>query len=320
MIHRTLLIGLGKIGMGYDIGTYARDAVFSHARAVSIHKDFELVAAVESDQEKRNLFTSTYKRPAYSTLIEALRNIEVEVAIVTTPSATHYSVIQQLLEISPPKLLLCEKPLALRHQEGSDIVAMCEKRGVQLVVNYMRRSEPGAMKVGEWLSESRICPPVVGVVWYSGGFFNNGSHFFNLARSWLGRKLSGKPLSVPIFRTDGDIELDVEIEFEKGRLMFLRSPIENASHHSIEMLASNGRLKYDFNGEVIEWYPLMQGDSLSGSRSLSRTAQTIRSELSFYQLHVLNQVSRSLAGRHAALCDGYDALETLSDMHSILED
>ena len=53
-----LLIGLGQIGMGYDL-LLDDQFILTHAKAISLHKDFNLVAAVDTSNELRKKFTQT---------------------------------------------------------------------------------------------------------------------------------------------------------------------------------------------------------------------------------------------------------------------
>ena len=49
---RTILIGLGNIGMGYDFNNYDCDYLITHAKALVNHKNYKLIAAVDFDKEK----------------------------------------------------------------------------------------------------------------------------------------------------------------------------------------------------------------------------------------------------------------------------
>ena len=56
MKEKCLVIGLGQIGMGYDLDCDPNTSVYSHARAISLHPDFELVGAVDLSQLLRSTF------------------------------------------------------------------------------------------------------------------------------------------------------------------------------------------------------------------------------------------------------------------------
>jgi len=45
---QALIVWLGQIGMGYDYHCSADDFIATHARALYLHPDFELVGGVDS--------------------------------------------------------------------------------------------------------------------------------------------------------------------------------------------------------------------------------------------------------------------------------
>ncbi len=53
MTYRVLIVGLGQIGLGYDLGGAPAEQVYSHARAVSRHPAFTLVGAGAGSTARR---------------------------------------------------------------------------------------------------------------------------------------------------------------------------------------------------------------------------------------------------------------------------
>ena len=72
MKEKCLVIGLGQIGMGYDLDCDPNTSVYSHARAISLHPDFELVGAVDLSQLLRSTFEEHYIRPAFDNISIAI--------------------------------------------------------------------------------------------------------------------------------------------------------------------------------------------------------------------------------------------------------
>ena len=52
----TLIVGLGRIGMGYDAEGDGDSSVRSHARAFGSHPAFHLVGGVDPDPRRRQRF------------------------------------------------------------------------------------------------------------------------------------------------------------------------------------------------------------------------------------------------------------------------
>src|SRR5688500_8978687 len=115
------------------------------------------------------------------------------------------------------------------------MVAACKASDCLLYVNYMRRSEPGVLEIKRRLVSGEIRTPVKGVVWYSKGLFNNGSHFFNLLEFWFGGMKKFKVIE-PGRLWDGiDPEPDLQATFEHGTINFLSVKEECFSHHEIDL-------------------------------------------------------------------------------------
>ena len=89
MNNKCLIIGLGQIGMGYDLGLDISNYVLSHARGFYLHPNFDLVGGVDSDVRKCNRFKEVYNLPAYSDITEALEALSPNIIVIATPSDSH---------------------------------------------------------------------------------------------------------------------------------------------------------------------------------------------------------------------------------------
>lgn len=317
MRYKVLIIGLGQIGVGYDV-SLDMDHVYSHARAFSQHKRFILVGGVDSDAAQCRRFEQVYQCPAYESIDEALKKHQPEVVVLALPTALHGEAMLQILENAALKLVLCEKPLAYDLNEAQMMVEACSKKGVLLYVNYMRRSQPGVIEVKRRLDMGLIKTPIKGVVWYSKGFYHNGSHFFNLLEYWLGSYSSSNILDRGRRVGNHDKEPDVHITFEKGTVSFLAAWEEAFSHYTIELLSPSGRLRYEKEGQILTWEKLDMDPCFQGYTILSDAAEPIHSGMNQYQLNVVSELAKALNGEEAHLCTGKDALQTLNNMqHSV---
>jgi len=312
-------VGLGKIGMGYDLHLPIEGFVHSHARALCLHPSFELSCAVDPDNARRQMFENTYHVPAYSTISEALSNHVVDFGVIATPTEMHLQGLQELLGSAGPKAILCEKPLSYKVSDSRRMISECKKRNVQLYVNYMRRSEPGAIEVKRRIDSAQIIGPIKGVVWYSKGFLHNGSHFVNLLEYWLGDVIRFDVASYGVNLSDFDASPDVHIIFEKGSVFFLSTQESNLNNHSVELIAANGRLRYEDSGRSIEWRTVSLDAGTQFEQRLSNSTEVIDSDLSRYQLHVLDNIALCLSGGEGRFCSGGQGLQTHEYVSRILE-
>lgn len=319
MVLNVIVIGLGQIGMGYDLHLDSEVYVYSHARAFSQHPSFKLVAAVDPMEETRKVFEHEYNCPAYTTIDAALLRHQPDLVIIAVPTSIHSETLHQVLRQSRPKAVLCEKPLSYDLNEARAMVQACVANGVDLYVNYMRRSDSGVIEIKRRLGAGEICAPVKGVAWYSKGFLHNGSHLFNLLEYWLGAMRTSEILSRGRLWGGSDPEPDIRVTFERGEIIFLAAWEEAFSHYTIELLSPSGRLRYEQGGKLIHWQAVQRDVHLKGYIRLAVKPDVIDSSMDRYQWHVADQLAHALNGRDAQLCSGAAALQTLENMKDVLE-
>jgi predicted dehydrogenase len=322
MLKKVLIVGLGQIGMGYDLALRDPLHVLSHARAFSLHPDFELIGGVEPRPEQAQAFSAHYHRPAFSTLEAAFAQLAPEIVVVATPTYSHAEVIRQILSLAPPeqiKVILAEKPLAYDLAEAENLVNLCQEKNCLLFVNYLRRAEPGVREVWRRIQAEVMQGPFKGVVWYSKGMFNCASHYLNLLGYWLGKMTHYDLIQAGRDWHEQDPEPDFRIGFERGEMVFLAAKGENFFHHSLEWVAANGRLRYEQGGAQILWQPVEEHSTYAGYQTLAAQAEVIPSDFARMQWYVADQLAAGLAGKEVALSSGRDALKTLKTLVKIKE-
>ena len=319
MTYSVVIVGLGRIGMGYDLDLDRGQFALSHARAFTEHDGFELVGGVDPDPAKRLAFEASYKRSAYPSVDTALPELSPDVVVIAVPTNAHAPLLQDILEHTAPRAILCEKPIAYDVMEARTMLKACDERDVKLFVNYMRRSEPGAIEVKSRIETDRIAAPLKGLAWYSKGFLHNGSHFFNLLTFWLGPWIDAELISAGRHWDANDPEPDVLVRFTRGTVVFMAAREEEFSYYAIELLGTNGRLRYDRGGETIEWTRRADEVLDSGCRELVRTPELLDNDMDRYQWHVADQLREGLSGADAEICTGGEALITLECMQNIID-
>lgn len=317
MPESVMIIGLGQIGMGYDLALESENAVYTHARAFATHPAFELLGAVDPAETQRDLFKKFYLKNVFKDISSAFQLQTPNVVVIASPTSEHNSVLKEVLMFSRPKAILCEKPIAENYLEACEMVEACETAGVKLFVNYMRRAEPGAIKIKMRIDSGEIPMPIKGVVWYSKGFLHNGSHFFNLLEFWLGPFVAAKVLDEGRLWDNKDSEPDVQVEFEGGKVVFISAWEEAFSHYSIELLSTSGRLTYEQRGERISWQSTCPNPSISGYKMLQTVPEMVSNDMIRYQWHVANQLANALDNKPHTLCTGMQSLATLEAMLQI---
>lgn len=305
--------------MGYDLEHAPNERIYSHARAFSQHPDFKLLAAVDPDAERRAVFTTAYEAPAYEDLAFALTEHQPNLIVVAASTQFHNEILHVALSQGCPDIILCEKPLSYDIDEARQMVQHCRDKGIQLYVNYMRRSDPGVIEVKRYIDEGIIATPIKGVAWYSKGFIHNGSHFFNLLEYWLGPVKDSDVLEHGRLWGGVDPEPDVRVKFEKGIVVFLSAWEEAFSHYTVELVSPSGRMRYEQEGGLIQWQPVQDDPVFKGYSILASQAEIIPNGMAHFQYNVADQLARVIRGESAHTCSGVEALYTLENMNLIIE-
>lgn len=316
-MNNVLVIGLGQIGMGYDLNTDEKTRVATLARAFNEHPGFELVAGVDTEQKRRSLFSEHYRKPAFSNLRSAVDEVKADVIAISVPTDFHFNIFSQVLELCSPKVILCEKPLSYDLDEAKKMVSLAEEANVELFTNYMRRCDSAIIEVKRQLDSCEISWPVKGVCWYSKGLFNNGSHFLNLLQYWLGEVLSFKIINKGRMWNNNDPEPDIAIQFKLGEVIFLAAREENFSHYTIELLAANGRLRYE--NRTMEWQQSISDNANSGYVTLDSKVKNLSSDFNRLQWYVVDQIASFMSNDKTTICTGVQGLSTLEILSQIRE-
>jgi predicted dehydrogenase len=199
------------------------------------------------------------------------------------------------------------------------MVELCERRGAALYVNYMRRADPGAIAVRDMISDGRMHAPRNAVVWYSKGLKHNGSHLIDLMRYWLGEIQSARIIRRGRLWQDRDPEPHFALEHARGSSVFLAACEEYFSHYTVELVAGNGRLRYEQGGARIEWQGVREDPDFPGYQVLEAEPGLIPADMLRSQLNVAHGLAAALQGASSSVCTGREALQTLRGVFRVLE-
>ncbi len=212
---KCLLIGCGAMAGGYDLDASGRRRADggwnTHAAVCAGHEDFTIVACVDPDEIRRKRIMAAWNIAAgYPRLADAVAaSGDFDLAIVSTPTATHAEILSSLLALSP-KGVFCEKPLTDNLSDGQAIVEAFEKQGVPLGVNYSRRWNPDVMALKESVRANAFGGVVAVQGVYSGGLLHNASHMIDLFHYLFG---GCSPTMVQQFASRGEHDFDVSFGF-----------------------------------------------------------------------------------------------------------
>jgi predicted dehydrogenase len=293
------VIGLGRIGQGYDYDAPPAQRVLTHAQAFAAHPAFELVGAVDPLAQERERFARKFAAPVYPDIRALAAEKRPEVYALAVPTALHRPILEQLLALEP-RAVICEKPLARSLAEGTAMVEAARRRGCSLAVNFMRRFEPGTRELARALREGELGEVHKGIAWYSNGLRHSGSHMVDLLCFLLGGTASVEAVLPGRDWQGDDLEPDAFLRFGAARVALLAAREECFSLHEIGLVGTRGVARYAAGGEEI------------GCRGTA-----IASDMARYQLHVVDAIARHLERGTPLASDGESALATLAIIDDI---
>ena len=315
MIYKVLIVGLGKIGLSYDLNTGNESSVKTHARAFDFHKKFRLIGGVDFLELARKTFEEVYHAPAFSNLTNALNSLKPDIVVVASPTNSHLSDIETIVCNSNIKAILCEKPLSYSIDEANKIVKLCEAHKIKLYVNYYRRADPAVLELKNSFESGKIASPIKGVAWYSKGLLHNGSHFIDLLKFWFGPILSSQIISNSSNKSKVDFDPDFIVNFKNAKITFLAAEEEFFTHCTIEIVSPNGRLRYEQGGARVIWQSVFKSEEI---RKLSNHKNSLNSDFNHYQLNIINELEKAMFDSPNNLTTGEEALDTIKDIFLII--
>jgi len=305
-IHRTLVVGLGSIGMKYDL-QFNNHRVTTHTKSTSTHKNFTLIGAVDLDEEKRSIFKKIYNCPVFSNVTDAVEELRPDIVIVATPTSTHFDIIKQIIS-NPNKMLkaiLCEKPVTDFSEKTKEILNCCRERNIKLFVNFTRRGDPSVKYIKQSIISEKFKLPFKGSCWYSKGLMHNGVHFLVLMSFFFGQISNIHIITESKGTKDYDYQPDIKVQFKKGVIYFFAVDEKNFSYYDFKILFKNGELTYDNKAEV-HWRDVINHNKLEDYRTLNSSVKEINNEMEVYQYNIMNELDLALNSLESSLATGED--------------
>ena len=199
MSDRPLRFAVVGLGMGVHHCKDLRDA-----------KGCELAGICDSDAERLQKWQAEFQTPAYADYAEVLRNPDIDVVNVCTPSGLHAD--HTVAALQAGKHVVCEKPPDVTVEAVDRMIAAQQETGRKLMVIFQSRFEPLYRRLKETIDGGRLgriigvhgtvnwwraqsyfnCPGMWKGTWqYDGGgsLANQGVHTVDLLH-WLGGRVT----------------------------------------------------------------------------------------------------------------------------------
>ncbi len=319
-MYSVLLIGLGNVAVGYDVDQSDDTLCLTHAKAFSENPNFDLIAGVDTCDTRRHSFSEIYKCQSFVTIEDAMNTIQPNVVVVATPTSSHLSVMENIFQFGQPDVILCEKPLSDTYEKAEKMVRLCNANNCELYVNFFRRVEKSILEVKKRLGNKSVKLPAKGILWYSKGLFNSGSHFIDLLMFLFGPVMGFKLISKGDRFSVIDPEPDFELTFQQAQINCLALKADNFFHNTLELIFENGLLKFDRAGASTTWQAVIADPKLPSYKVLSENKECLETNFYTAQKYVVQELISVLKQRKTVLASGNEALIVQGALKRILEE
>ena len=316
MSFSAAVIGLGQIGMGYDYNN-DNSMILTHSSAYSFHDSFSLIGGFDLDKNLCYDFEKKYNEPTFNNINELMSTMKPEVVSIAVPTQDHYDVFNQIIDYEP-KAIVFEKPFTNSLNDAIKIVEKVNEKNCSLLVNYIRRFEPGTNKLKKIINRGDLGDIYKGIIWYTKGLFNSCSHFIDLLSYFFGDASNIEILNKGRIRKNFDPEPDFSIQFGNRTFFFIVGKEENFHFNEMELIGSRGRVRYIKGGEKIEYQLTIQDPKFYGYTILDNKCKRIKTDFNRYQYYVLDNLSNHLTNGLPLKSDGKTATKTLKIIEQII--
>jgi predicted dehydrogenase len=316
---KAAIIGLGNIGFRFNLDPLRR-GVWSHAAAYDTCKWTNLCAAVETDRRKSQNFTELCRDrvPVFSTIKELMKNVNPDIVSVCTPTYTHYSIVKEMTSY-PIKAIFCEKPIADTAKETEEMINLCKRKGILLVVNYTRRWQMSYLTAKRIVESGKIGKITSVNGFYPAQVFNIGTHLFDVVRFIISKdpcsaygvsldsKMPDPDISGSIVFTDG-IVCTINVLGRRENLVF-----------EVDIIGTKGRVRVTENGLKVELAIFAKSRDYSGYQELFPVPIKVISGKDRF-VEAVDDIVKVLAKKKNMVnCSGKDGLIALKMSKALLD-
>lgn len=312
-MYKAVIIGAGNIAAGFD--SPKSEKVLTHAHAIMLHPDFELLGFYDRDEKKSREAAGRWGGKAFRDTASALRDADVVYCCV--PDAFHGVVLKEIACFSP-KLVVAEKPLASTFKEAQEIQSLYEGK-IPLTINYSRRFLKEFHRLKKEIpSYGRF---LKGVGYYGKGALHNGSHMVDILRFLLGEIGNPCAFGREIFDFEKeDSSKNLSLEIRNGNFYMMAIDSRAVTIFELELFFEKARARILGGGEKIEIYHTEDSDTYVGYKNY-KLQEEIFVDYSRAMTGLTENAAGFLKGEQELFCtlkDGMEVLKICTDIRGEL--
>jgi predicted dehydrogenase len=310
MVYRCAIIGLGRIGCGFD-DNLVKNQINTHAGAYQFNKKTKLVALCDIDKVKLKKYGKKFKiKKLYSNYKEMLKNEKLDCISICTLADSHYDIIK--IATKYVNGIFLEKPMTNSINQGLKIIKLSKKNNLKIQIDHQRRFSTFYQKICDFIKNEKLGKIQHVNIYYGAGILNTGIHVFDLINFFFDKVQYVEGWRGMSYSNNKDPNIDGLIICKNNiKCNLISLDVSNYRIFEMDIIGSKGRLKIDMGSNTAELYTI--NNSNKGlvfnelrPKSFPNTDQTPQI------VSGLNNLLQSIENNENPLCDvksGYSALE-----------
>ena len=240
---KTIIIGLGKIGLEYDYNK--KNFFLTHSKALFYHKNFDLLCGVDKNIKQLIKFKKKYNLPTTTSIDDALIKFRPELVVISASTISHYKILKSISNFSSVKIIMLEKPGAENFKEFKKIISLFKKNKIKLFINYFRLFSDYFEKILVLIKKNDNFEIIIK---YNRGLFNNVSHYLCFLSLFLSNLENIKIINKN-YNFINDPQPDFILSYNNAKVYFIKNNNSNLSLTDIEIIGNINKLNSinDFN-------------------------------------------------------------------------
>lgn len=251
--YKVAVIGLGKIGMTYDL-MRTSGGPFSHVFAYKNNQKFEVVAGVDPLATASAKFLELFPNGKfYLDYEQMLRENKIEAVSICTPPQYHLEQIKTVLEYETTKLIFCEKPLVNNVTEHLQLKKIMQDSNCVLMPNISRRFNLGLQEIKKLLEQNIIGEIQKVHIRYTRGIYNTGAHMFDLLSWWIGKIDAVQTIKKIPTSSELEGENSYSFNFIIGDIVGYAEAFDDQQYYLFEfdIYGSRGKIEFRKSGDEV---------------------------------------------------------------------
>jgi predicted dehydrogenase len=294
MAFKALVIGCGNIGALYD---FDNDHILTHAKAYSLHADFEF-SIFDPNASLAKKISTAYDCPIISDInASILRGYDC--VSICSPTKTHTTLLKQAFE-AEIKVIICEKPVSNELTELEELRNLYGLSKSKVIVNYIRRFQPALKALKKTIADISEKDNLTNIaIRYQRGFINNCSHAFDLIEYLTEQPLllSGiKKHNLVTDHFEEDPTLSLQAFAGTVNVNVLGLSNVQFSHFEIDLYFKQHKISITEAGQTIRLYQATNNNSTTFSPLQQSNIQQDNC-LKDYMQPIIDQAGHLLRGR-----------------------